>query len=93
MRDSMYRLFLRTQAPCAVPLCNPRVDMFQSIIDPAHTVNNGGSSKGPDSSCAPLCRRHHQEYDSGRLDFEATYGLDMKATAARWYAIYLEQRT
>src|SRR5690349_14876358 len=34
-------------------------------IDPAHTENNGTSSKGPDSSCAPLCRRHHLVYDLG----------------------------
>ena len=38
--------------------------------DPAHTQGNGMSSKGPDSSCVPLCRKHHRDFDSGRKAFE-----------------------
>ena len=66
------------------------------IIDPAHTVNNGRGSKGPDSSCIPLCRFHHDEMD-GRLStaittkaaFAAKYGLDLEHEAATHYSTYL----
>jgi hypothetical protein len=65
------------------------------VVDPAHTVNNGGASKGPDSSCVPLCRRHHDEMD-GRLNtkvvtkaqFAAKYKLDLAAIAAAHFARY-----
>lgn len=72
------------------------ITAFGCLIDPAHTVNNGRSSKGPDSSCIPLCRRHHDEMD-GRLNtaivtksqFAAKYGLDLAAEAAAHYALFL----
>lgn len=79
MRDIGYLAFLRDK-PCVVcerPWC-----------DAAHTVNNGMSSKGADSSCVPLCRAHHQEYDSGRQRFEEKYQLDMREVSASWYRIY-----
>jgi hypothetical protein len=57
-------------------------------IDPAHTANNGMGSKGPDSSCAPLCRVHHREYDAGRAAFEEKYGLDMAKEAAAHFRLY-----
>lgn len=65
-------------------------------IDPAHTVNNGMKSKGPDSSCIPLCRHHHDEMD-GRLStaittkeqFAAKYEIDLEREAATHYALYL----
>lgn len=44
------------------------------------------ASKGPDSSCAPLCRPCHRLYDQGREEFERRTGLDMRAEAAKWYA-------
>lgn len=84
---------------CAVELARlePGVDRYRfraalhpGYCDPAHTQNNGMRSKGPDSSCGALCRgfntpNHHDEYDAGRVRFEAKYGLDMKAdAAARW---------
>lgn len=57
------------------------------LIDPAHTANNGTGSKGPDNSCAPLCRSHHREYDAGRKAFELKYAIDMKReAAAHWTA-------
>lgn len=59
--------------------------------DPAHTKNNGMSSKGPDSSCVPLCRKHHLEYDAGRKKFEKKYSVDMKTIAAQYWARYLEE--
>jgi hypothetical protein len=60
--------------------------------DPAHTENNGMGSKGPDSSCAPLCRKHHREYDAGRAAFEQKYGVDMKAIAAQLWARYQQEK-
>lgn len=60
--------------------------------DPAHTENNGTSSKGPDSSCAPLCRRHHVEYDAGRKAFEKKYKLSMGRVAKAWYQLYSKSR-
>ncbi len=59
--------------------------------DPAHTKNNGTSSKGPDSTCAPLCRVHHDEYDAGRKDFEKKYSVDMRAVAASYWKRYQEE--
>lgn len=60
-------------------------------VDPAHTENNGMSSKGPDSSCVPLCRKHHNEYDAGRAAFEAKHGVDMKKIAAEHYERFLRE--
>lgn len=68
---------------------------YYAIIDPAHTVNNGRGCKGPDSSCIPLCRMHHDEMD-GRLSkrittkeaFAAKYDLDLAKEAAAHWAIY-----
>lgn len=68
-------------------------------IDPAHTLNNGFASKGPDSSCIPLCRYHHDEMD-GRLStrvttkaqFAAKYRLDLAGESATHYALYLRMK-
>lgn len=97
MRDPKYRKWLSMFGWCVV--CWPGKsgglgllhDPLNPIIDPAHTQNNGMRSKGPDSSCVPLCRRHHQQYDSGRIVFETYFVVDMKKKAAEWYAAYLEQ--
>lgn len=89
MRDPEYRRWCSREF-CAVgyavgsETCSP----FVQRCDPAHTVNNGMRSKGPDSSCVPLCRKHHLEYDNWREGFEKKYGVDMKAIAAEKYAQY-----
>lgn len=65
--------------------------------DACHTENGGMRMKGPDSSCAPLCREHHDQYDGraklpngkvGRVEFERYYGVDMRAMAAAWWDLY-----
>lgn len=94
LRCKKYREFLSSQICC---LYGPGrgVENFECVrlvTDPAHTINNGTSSKGPDSSCVPLCRTHHLEYDSGREAFEKKYSVDMKAIAAQYYARYLEEQ-
>lgn len=103
MRSKEYREFLREHGRCRV--CETHGFIFgckitmamNGVCDPAHTENNGMSSKGPDSSCAPLCRNHHDQYDGhrklpngevGREAFEAYYKIDMKREAAMWYAAY-----
>ena len=103
-RSAEYRQWLHGQF-CAVlvetedqlvrrgePLGSTNCDCaITDLIDPAHTENNGMSSKGPDSSCVPLCREHHREYDAGREAFEKKYGVDMKALAAEYYAKWLSE--
>ncbi len=87
MRNRKYRLWLTTRW-CIV--CIP-VAWRRPLIDPAHTSNNGLSSKGPDSSCVPLCREHHEAYDSGREAFEVKYNVSMVKEAAIHYALFLSE--
>ncbi len=95
MRDPKYRRWLRQAMGnfCIVWISGNVGACCSDALNPeaAHTQNNGMSSKGPDSSCVPLCRKHHREYDAGRAAFEAKYGIDMKAEAAKYYARYLEE--
>lgn len=93
MRDPKYRRWCKTHV-CVVHRsvidkwedgCHPMPN------DPAHTKNNGMRSKGPDSSCVPLCRKHHTEFDTGRAAFEKKYGVDLKQIAREHYARYLEE--
>lgn len=97
MRDPKYRRWL-TGLPCLISAILIRhigeAGVYSTQLeptDPAHTQNNGTSSKGPDSSCVPLCRIHHREYDAGRAAFEAKYGVDMKVLAAEYYNRYLTE--
>ena len=92
-----YRRWCRMQ-PCA--LCAILLDRegtnesaFDGCfpVDPAHTQNNGTSSKGPDSSCIPLGRKHHDEYDRDRKAFERKYRVHMRELAKESYRLYLSQ--
>ncbi len=90
LRDVEYRRWLAKRI-CLL-LTQPKSRFVgccdQTITDAAHTENNGMGSKGPDSSCVPLCRKHHREYDAGRKTFEKKYGLIMKEIAKEYYAAY-----
>ena len=93
-RDQEYKDWLKTRL-CVVCAKVPRTvygadvrDWRHMVIDPAHTKNNGMCSKGPDSSCAPLCRAHHNEYDAGRDAFEKKYEVDMQIEAKAHYALF-----
>lgn len=101
MRSSEYLAFLREEGFCAAcfPVCNkhfmawpvhpwPIPSMFKYECDPAHTTNNGMSSKGGDDTCAPLCREHHREFDSDRKAFERKYGVDMQDVAKAWWDLF-----
>lgn len=90
-RNAAYRRFLREEGRCVACL-KEILGLWPQLMptcDPAHTENNGMRSKGRDSSCVPLCRNHHREYDSGRVAFEKRYSVDMKVEAAVWWNLWL----
>lgn len=78
MRSARYRAYLHDK-PCACG-CG------RTPCDPAHTENNGMSSKGRDSSCVPLYRDCHRAYDAGRREFELRHQVNMGEVATYWYA-------
>lgn len=88
LRDVKYRRYLYARK-CLMAVLGFS-ECYKGDSDPAHTQNNGMRSKGPDSSCVPLCRWHHIEYDRDRHRFEIKYAVDMKAQAAKFYKEYLE---
>jgi len=69
----------------------PGAKHAEAVSQACHTENNGTSSKGPDSSCVPLCPHHHAVYDQGRKSFEWFFKVDMKAIAAQYYAAWLAE--
>lgn len=88
MRDQAYMDWLKSRK-CSVLGCFPAMPWpYGMFVDPAHTQNNGMGSKGPDSSCAPLCRMHHREYDAGRAAFEKRYKVDMRREAEAHHALF-----
>lgn len=101
LRDPGYRKYLAGKS-CSALSDSPNDEAFEGCdywwhgygfaTDAAHTENNGMNSKGPDSSCAPLCRKHHREYDAGREAFEKKYRINMKAIAAEHFARYEKEK-
>lgn len=94
-RNASYLFWLRENCVCIACVklfqmgANPGGEWCQRIVDPAHTSNNGGGSKGPDSGAVPLCRFHHrQQHSIGMREFEARYGLDLKADAAAHFELF-----
>lgn len=85
MRDKKYRQWI------SIKNCVACQRTSMHYCEAAHTENNGMSSKGPDSSCAPLCAKHHLEYDAGREAFEKKYNVDMQKVAAEHYARYEQE--
>jgi hypothetical protein len=87
-----YRRWVITSRECVVCVKGGAIavghEWMRTIIDPCHTKNGGVALKGPDCTCAPLCRAHHLEYDAGRERFGKKYAIDMPAEAAMCYAIY-----
>lgn len=93
-RDPGYRKSLREE-PCALWMAGKTDECDfgpRNTTEAAHTQNNGMSSKGADSSCVPLCRKHHTEYDKDRKGFEKKYGMDLRAIAAEHYQRYLAEK-
>lgn len=51
----------------------------RSGMDAAHTGARGLGQKSSDLATIPLCRRHHQEFDSNPRAFAEKYTLDIPA--------------
>lgn len=95
MRNAKYKAWLKGRVcqACRIMklIYRDRLCASGEVVDPCHTSNNGMSSKGPDSGCAPLCRSHHEEFDSGREAFDAKYNISMSEQAAIHYALFLSE--
>jgi hypothetical protein len=89
MRSKEYRLWLRRQRCVICIVTNVYPNMRRA--EPAHTARNGMASKGPDSSCVPLCREHHRQYDADRKEFEKFYEVDMRQLAKEHYEKFLRE--
>lgn len=101
-RNINYRRWVSSR-PCCVPGCCISIMMsgqYFAKIDPAHTEHGGMSQKGPDKSCAPVCRWHHNQYDGktklpngkvGEKAFESYYEVDMKAVAAIYWRMFQDR--
>ena len=89
LRDPAYRQWLRDKWTCFV--CWDISQSHCGRTEAAHLDRvNGTGSKGPDSGCGPLGVWHHRElHRIGAKDFETKYGVDLKARAAEYYALYL----
>ena len=102
-RNPAYRMFLREEGRCVICQAHFGGRVPTGECDPAHTINAKTSQKGPDSSCAPLCGRHHREFDGhaplpnhadgsprprNHAAFEECYGVDMKREAAAWWGAF-----
>ena len=56
-------------------------------VDPAHvTPLGGGGVKSDKNDVVRLCRGHHGEQEGRTQAFEARYGVDLKAEAAKYAA-------
>ncbi len=80
-RNPAYLEFLRENGRCVVchlPGC-----------DPCHGPVNGTSSKGPDASAIPMCRREHDEQTRiGWPAFEKLHGIDREREALIWWTAF-----
>lgn len=80
VRDPEYLRFVK-RLPCAV-CCKTWG------VDPCHTGPHGISQKASDLLCIPLCRVHHQEYDSAPREFATKHGLDVPALITKLNGLY-----
>jgi hypothetical protein len=68
IRLPLYRAWIRHQECC---VCESTRN-----VDPAHIGPHGFWQKAPDTNCAPLCRKHHDElHATGRETFELKYEI------------------
>src|SRR5258707_1007718 len=93
-RSRAFRVWISQHFCCVCtgnhgPCTGERVSF--AVSQAAHTKRNGMSSKGPDSSCVPLCLHHHLVYDQGRKSFEWFLETDLQALAAKYYAQWLSE--
>lgn len=87
LRDASYRAWVREQTCVVCPIDPEGSRLKGGPVEAAHTVNNGMGSKGPDSSCVPLCAWHHRlQHAIGRNAFERRFGIDLRNLAAAHFA-------
>ena len=97
VRDRTYLDFLKSEGRCGVCTFHgyPKTEVvirygLWKIIDPAHFVPNGLSSKGADDQAIPLCRAHHDEQTRlGWPNFCLKYGFDREHEVKVWNSLYL----
>lgn len=71
-----------------------RPGVLAGYCDPAHGPVLGGSMKGPDSGCIPLCRgfgllnHHDEQHKIGWPAFERKYSIDRAAEARAWWVLF-----
>lgn len=92
-RDPAYQAWIRTQ-PCIIAPHDPtHIQMFGAwfAVDAAHVKSRGagGDDRG---NLVPLCHFHHMEqHERGIKSFQARWGIDLAAEAARLYQQYQEE--
>jgi len=71
VRSRAYMQFIK-RFPCLV--CGKKWG-----IDPCHTGPHAYGEKASDYTCIPLCRKHHEEFDSAPETFARKHHLNIPA--------------
>ena len=81
IRDKKYIKFIR-EFSCVVCQAPPP-------SDPHHSETGGRGTKASDTTCIPLCHRHHfQVHQVGKQSFAKMYDIDYYYTTERLKGIY-----
>jgi len=78
-----------TSQPCALS-GRGKCHMAQHRSPEAHHVRSVGAGGHDEQNVVPICHGHHDQVHSfGRETFERRHGVDLHASAVRWWARYL----
>lgn len=84
VRDKKYMAWVRQQ-PCLV-----RSEGCSGPVEAHHTAHAYYSAKGDDSSCVPLCHKHHMMVQHYKWMFKERFGFIPDVTySERFYESYL----
>lgn len=91
-RSLAYRQWISSFSCC---ICDPFAvsPKERGTSQAAHTENNGMRSKGPDSSCVPLCPSHHRSFDQARASFATYHNVDLREKAKEYFAEWQRRPT
>lgn len=80
-RDTAFMLWIKHQ-PCCATGMDPRLDTgsCDGPVEADHAGQRGLSHKADDSTCIPLCRRHHREPGLGSI----LYGQLARGELRQW---------
>ena len=84
VRSEDYKRWIRSW-PCLV--CATRRQ-----IEASHTGPHGLGQKAADTSCVPLCKKHHAELHQGVQDFQERHQIELANVIAMFAAIWAERR-